>query len=716
MHVVLEVFIGNRPISSYSLDKTSTEVTVGRGPENGICLDDEKLSRQHAILGIREQHFYVSDLSSVNGTSVIRCEQGAYSHHLTLRQQDGALELFHGDLVRVGDHYLRCLVTPSAPAPSQEAGLSFFRRTAPVPEADVSGFDPFATEDCDMTEVVRGALIERGGLRPQHDESGSTTMRPAGIPPHAAQPSSGGSHQAAYPQAPVSPGPAWTAPTPPVGSDAHRVPGSDGHRARATESHRIPSASGYQSQGSGYPRPPSLAPGTDGYPIPGSDAHPAQPAASQSPEKVAGRFRPDDLFKLSEEVPVPDLESTLQLPQSWQPAVPGAPAGHDPQRPRTPMPYQGHIATTPSLPGQPAAAVTTSPWVPASSEPTRPPQQLVPPPAPQWQPAQPVPPTHKGTELVSPPMMHKGTELVASPPMHKGTELVSAPPHAQVPKATELVAAPYVPPTEIVGHGAAPPSSHDSGSEPPSSEDIGALVSRDGIEIPTHPPLPRKKKKKKRPEMPARLLLLDEGQPRAMALDTETITVGRDKDQTLCLMDRSVSGRHAEVYRVDEKFFVRDLGSKNKTRVDGRHIAPMEDVPIYNNTVIAFGSVYAVLICSRYQKGVVKNWDVGRNPTLLHRLEKLGAVTSDQADVVMREMKRTHSKLIETLVLKGILHPKKWLRYKRKLQEFGLSPEAGGRSSRRATMRGSQRPFLIWGLCALLIALGIAILIVLSGV
>ncbi len=44
--------------------------TVGRHPENAVCLPDERLSREHARIEFREGHFWLRDLGSTNGTAL----------------------------------------------------------------------------------------------------------------------------------------------------------------------------------------------------------------------------------------------------------------------------------------------------------------------------------------------------------------------------------------------------------------------------------------------------------------------------------------------------------------------------------------------------------------------------------------------------------------------------------------------------------------------
>jgi two-component system, NtrC family, response regulator AtoC len=72
--LVLVVFLGNET-RSYSLPLRG-RLTIGRAPENDICIDDTSISRRHAIVNIDED-ISVEDLGSANGTSVHRQHRNA---------------------------------------------------------------------------------------------------------------------------------------------------------------------------------------------------------------------------------------------------------------------------------------------------------------------------------------------------------------------------------------------------------------------------------------------------------------------------------------------------------------------------------------------------------------------------------------------------------------------------------------------------------------
>lgn len=59
---------------------------------------------------------------------------------------------------------------------------------------------------------------------------------------------------------------------------------------------------------------------------------------------------------------------------------------------------------------------------------------------------------------------------------------------------------------------------------------------------------------------------------RRWSLEKERYLIGRDLTADVLIDDRRVSRAHAEIVRRDGKYFVRDLGSKNGTCLNGDHV------------------------------------------------------------------------------------------------------------------------------------------------
>lgn len=72
-------------------------------------------------------------------------------------------------------------------------------------------------------------------------------------------------------------------------------------------------------------------------------------------------------------------------------------------------------------------------------------------------------------------------------------------------------------------------------------------------------------------------------------VSTHGLTVGRHPQNELCVTDVTVSGRHAQLFCIQNDLFVKDLGSTNGTLLNGRRIRSME--MLRDGDVIHFGQV-----------------------------------------------------------------------------------------------------------------------------
>jgi FHA domain/Domain of unknown function (DUF1707) len=62
------------------------------------------------------------------------------------------------------------------------------------------------------------------------------------------------------------------------------------------------------------------------------------------------------------------------------------------------------------------------------------------------------------------------------------------------------------------------------------------------------------------------------------ALDGEPVAIGRSRECQCVVAEPSVSRRHARLRREGERWFLRDLGSRNGTRVNGVHVTEETEV------------------------------------------------------------------------------------------------------------------------------------------
>lgn len=73
--------------------------------------------------------------------------------------------------------------------------------------------------------------------------------------------------------------------------------------------------------------------------------------------------------------------------------------------------------------------------------------------------------------------------------------------------------------------------------------------------------------------MKAKLISLNSGAPPVVLLEKLPVVLGRGAKADIQLSDRTLSRRHCEIDRVSATLVVRDLGSKNGTRVNRAHVS-----------------------------------------------------------------------------------------------------------------------------------------------
>ncbi|MBW1999900.1 MAG: FHA domain-containing protein [Deltaproteobacteria bacterium] len=89
--------------------------------------------------------------------------------------------------------------------------------------------------------------------------------------------------------------------------------------------------------------------------------------------------------------------------------------------------------------------------------------------------------------------------------------------------------------------------------------------------------------------MPKIYILNGPEQGKSFELDKDIISVGRARENDVQIQDKTVSRRHLEIVRRENRYFARDLESLNGTFVDGRYIRPGEEVEIKEGSPIVLG-------------------------------------------------------------------------------------------------------------------------------
>jgi adenylate cyclase len=77
---------------------------------------------------------------------------------------------------------------------------------------------------------------------------------------------------------------------------------------------------------------------------------------------------------------------------------------------------------------------------------------------------------------------------------------------------------------------------------------------------------------KRKGVMPSLYVITADGQISSFPILKQKITIGRSKDNDLTLNDDTVSRHHAEILETEKGYFIGDLGSYNKTAVNGKSV------------------------------------------------------------------------------------------------------------------------------------------------
>src|SRR5262245_21039500 len=77
-------------------------------------------------------------------------------------------------------------------------------------------------------------------------------------------------------------------------------------------------------------------------------------------------------------------------------------------------------------------------------------------------------------------------------------------------------------------------------------------------------------------------------------LDRDPLRIGRASQNAIQIADPTVPKEHAEIVRAGQRLAIRDLGSRNGTRVNG--IEVHEPTPIREGDVIEIGKVLARIV------------------------------------------------------------------------------------------------------------------------
>ncbi len=95
--------------------------------------------------------------------------------------------------------------------------------------------------------------------------------------------------------------------------------------------------------------------------------------------------------------------------------------------------------------------------------------------------------------------------------------------------------------------------------------------------------------------VPKLIILSEQFRGQTFELTDNVHTIGRGEQESICIPDATVSGRHCEVVRnEDATYLVRDIGSTNGTRINGVRITEQQ---LSNSDILQVGGIEIMFDC-----------------------------------------------------------------------------------------------------------------------
>jgi pSer/pThr/pTyr-binding forkhead associated (FHA) protein len=94
--------------------------------------------------------------------------------------------------------------------------------------------------------------------------------------------------------------------------------------------------------------------------------------------------------------------------------------------------------------------------------------------------------------------------------------------------------------------------------------------------------------------MPKLQIALPDGTEITHELSEDVVTIGRISENTIEIDDASVSSHHAVLTSQGKDYVLKDLGSTNGTRLNGKTVAAEEAQQLQDGDTLAFGKIGAI--------------------------------------------------------------------------------------------------------------------------
>jgi two-component system, NtrC family, sensor kinase len=125
---------------------------------------------------------------------------------------------------------------------------------------------------------------------------------------------------------------------------------------------------------------------------------------------------------------------------------------------------------------------------------------------------------------------------------------------------------------------------------------------------------------------------------RSIPFEADTVVLGRAPENEIQVNDKSISRRHLRIERRGGQYFIRDLGSRNGTFIDGARIEPETEYEVTEGRPFALGRTFMSIGKSR-ANDVLAALD---SVDLSKVLDEEGALLKDRPNTVKKNMELMH--------------------------------------------------------------------------
>lgn len=125
---------------------------------------------------------------------------------------------------------------------------------------------------------------------------------------------------------------------------------------------------------------------------------------------------------------------------------------------------------------------------------------------------------------------------------------------------------------------------------------------------------------------------------RCIPFEADTVVLGRAPGNDIQMKDKSISRRHLRIERRGDRYFIRDLGSKNGTFIEGARIEPETEYAVPEGMPIAVGKTFMSIgkACENEMLTVLDSVDLSKV------LDEEGSLAKDRPLTAKKNMELIH--------------------------------------------------------------------------